>query len=116
MYLAYDCKVERIGLEAVDKHIKALKATLYPDCAIIANDVLRKTCCEAKIESAAGRDFCLNQIVHATNKFDSCRAEPLVLETVYSCCDTLGGTNNYLGFDCKVDVLGQDAVLEYTRS
>jgi len=49
LYLAYDCKVERIGLAAVDKHIKALKATLYPDCAIIANDIQRKTCCDDKI-------------------------------------------------------------------
>ena len=57
--------------------------------------------------------------MHPADKFDSCRSistpitdggnseeSKLQIETVFGCCDRFGGTDAYLGYDCKVDVLG----------
>ena len=42
---------------------------LFEECSVIQNRTEREACCDKKVESAGGRDFCYNEITHDEDKF-----------------------------------------------
>ena len=35
----------------------------------------RQACCDARVVSASGREFCYNDLIHPPGKFDECKGE-----------------------------------------
>ena len=70
--MAYDCKVETLGEDAVKDHMEALKTVLYPSCAVISYKPNREKCCNELVQSEAGRSYCYNDLIHQKGKFDRC--------------------------------------------
>ena len=73
---------------------------LYPECAALQEQTHRMTCCDTKVKSTAGREFCYNDVIYAENHFDDCFFDNDEAET-FKCCDEFGGINLSLGYSCK---------------
>ena len=45
---------------------------IYPTCAVLDDFYERQACCDEIVQSAAGRDYCYNDVTHNEGKFDTC--------------------------------------------
>ena len=73
---------------------------LYPECAMLQKLTHRVTCCDTKVKSVAGREFCYSDVIYADDKFDECFFDDDDLRT-FQCCDDFGGINLSLSYSCK---------------
>ena len=73
---------------------------LYPECAVIVDSYQRKTCCDTKVVSSAGREFCYSQMVHPEGTFNDCESKE-DLSSAFDCCEEYAGDDKSLAFDCK---------------
>ena len=109
--MAYDCKVETLGEDAVKDHMEALKTVLYPSCAVISYKPNREKCCNELVQSEAGRSYCYNDLIHQKGKFDRCLKN--TAQDKITCCESSYRNQPEIIYDCQVDVLGLDFVTEY---
>ena len=93
---------------------------LYPECANEQDLSLRQACCDGKVQSAAGREFCYNEITHAVGTFAKCDFPTYT--AMFECCEETYADNQYLEFDCKTnlpgggDCVGNDCFDNYTEA
>ena len=72
--------VTRLGRLVQNRYL-----AVYPECAELQELSFRKVCCDQKGLSAAGVDFCYNEIIHEEGTFDDCVYEDEPIKS-YSCC------------------------------
>ena len=77
---------------------------LYPECAVLQELEFRTTCCDTKVKSAAGREFCYNDIIYPEKTFEDCYHDGDETKT-FECCDELAGANLSKGYSCKEELL-----------
>jgi len=70
----------------------------------MTDETERQECCDGKVKSAAGREFCFYDIIHAEGTFEKCDF-PTYVE-MFECCEKLGEGNKSLEFDCKTELPG----------
>ena len=71
---------------------------------MIESEYKRQECCDEKVVSVAGREFCYADIIHAENTFAKCDIADFV--EMFSCCDKLAKGDESLAYDCKVSLPG----------
>ena len=84
---------------------------MFPECAELDEFRERKNCCDTKVKSAAGREFCYNDVVHEEAKFSQCTklsSGATDFVSVFDCCDKLSGGSQTLSFDCKLHAMQSD--------
>ena len=60
---------------------------VYPECAQLQEISFRKVCCDLKRLSAAGLDFCYNDIIHEEGTFVDCVYEDDPIKSFGCCAD-----------------------------
>ena len=63
------------------------------------DDTERQACCEEKVQSTAGREFCFADIIHPEGTFDTCDLATTLDK--FECCTTLAQGDQSLEFDCQ---------------
>ena len=84
--------------EHLDHHRRNL-AALYPECAALQDLTERQACCDERVLSKAGREFCYSQVERDANQFKDCDIKNFV--EMFACCDNLAEGDKNLAFDCK---------------
>ena len=63
--------------------------------------------------SEAGRDFCLNDIIHPQGTFDSCSGiDKTDFVAIFECCDRFAEGNLSIAFDCKLEMTAGECTTE----
>ena len=83
------------------------KLALFPECAAVLNDIAaKKECCDFRVASVAGRDFCYNEVTHTSQTFNACNFDTVI--AMFGCCEDKFKDNQYLEYDCKTNLVGND--------
>lgn len=77
---------------------------MYPECAKLQILIERYDCCDAAVQSNAGRQFCYADTIHPEGFFDECQLEDFALN--FQCCDSLAEGDLSYAYDCKLSVPG----------
>ena len=77
---------------------------IYPQCAVIEEDIKRFECCDFYVKSDAGRDFCYSDIIHAEDAFARCDLRTYT--KMFDCCEDLADGDQDLMFDCRTSLPG----------
>ena len=64
----------------------------------------REVCCDGKISTPAGRDFCYNEIIYSDVHFKECDFP--TYSQMFACCDDFGKGDQQLIYDCKTNLPG----------
>ena len=81
---------------------------VHSKCATIQDETERKACCDGieSLKSAAGRDFCYHDIIHAEGTFQTCLdMDATDYQAVFDCCEDHAKGNKNIAFDCEQEVL-----------
>mmetsp|Transcript_35556 Transcript_35556/g.46786 ORF Transcript_35556/g.46786 Transcript_35556/m.46786 type:complete len:118 (+) Transcript_35556:16-369(+) len=79
---------------------------LYPDCAVLQALEDREVCCDTKVKSSAGRNFCYNDVTYPDGHFSDCFHDGDVV-WIFTCCEDVGGTNLSKAYSCKQELLAE---------
>ena len=87
--------------------IERRKLVLYPECGVLSEFYQRKTCCDVRVRSDAGRNYCYHDLLHGDDKFHSCEGlgSPNDFFPVFECCDELSDDDMTLAFSCKLNMM-----------
>lgn len=77
---------------------------IYPQCAVIQEDLKRFECCDIYVQSQAGRDFCYSDIIHEQDAFAKCDFDTYA--KMFDCCEELANGDLDLKFDCRTSLPG----------
>ena len=80
------------------------RLALYPECSALQILAQRQSCCDEKVQSLAGREFCYSQVDREEGLFEECDIKDWV--EMFDCCDNLSGGDIQLAYDCKVGLDG----------
>ena len=69
------------------------------------SDADRQACCDSKVQSDAGREYCYFDVIYQAGLFDECEAPTFV--EVFECCETLSKGEKNMEFDCKFSLNGE---------
>ena len=61
---------------------------LFPECAELKEFLARKTCCDQRVKSAAGREYCYNDVIYDPEEFADCESVDNRSDViqVFKCC------------------------------
>ena len=81
------------------------RLAIYPECAVIRDEAEKKVCCDGKVQSTAGRQFCYNEVEFPEGTFDVCNtiAKDSHVQ-LYNCCDQFANGNRSVIFDCMTAI------------
>ena len=88
--------------DAIWQTLQGRQLALYPECAVLENELERKSCCDKKVKSIAGRNFCYTDIIYNAGEFDKCKNTDVV--EIFKCCEDLDMGNKDYAFDCQAEL------------
>ena len=77
---------------------------LFVECALMQEQSDRVICCNERVQSAAGRDFCYTDVIYSEDAFAECD-EP-TFSAMFACCTDLAKGNLDLEYDCRTSLPG----------
>ena len=92
------------------------RLALYPECAVMTKLTERRFCCQQKVKSEAGRDYCYNDVIWPENTFLSCAYTKTNPISAFNCCDNMSRGNLYMAYDCKVETIGEERTAEHQEA